>query len=84
MRLHLQEEEQDHLNTSSLSEDKQASALQGEEEDEEDEEEEIVKGNAMSDNRYRDSEELRFSLRSLVKFAPWIRRIFIVTDNQIP
>ena len=41
-------------------------------------------GNAMSDNRYRDSEELRYSLRSLVKFAPWIRKIFIVTDNQIP
>lgn len=37
-----------------------------------------------SANRYRDSEELRYSLRSLVKNAPWIRRIFIVTDNQIP
>lgn len=41
-------------------------------------------GNAMSDNRYRDSEELRYSLRSLVKYAPWVRKIFIVTDNQIP
>lgn len=38
----------------------------------------------MSSNRYRDSEELRFSLRSLVKNAPWIRHIYIVTDNQIP
>ena len=37
-----------------------------------------------SANRYRDSEELRYSLRSLVKNAPWIRRIYIVTDNQIP
>ena len=37
-----------------------------------------------SNNRYRDSGELRYSLRSLVKFAPWIRRIYIVTDNQIP
>ena len=43
-----------------------------------------VQGSAMSDNRYRDSEELRYSLRSLMKFAPWIRKIFIVTDNQIP
>ena len=43
-----------------------------------------IKGNAMSDNRYRDSEELRYSLRSLVKYAPWIRKIYIVTDNQIP
>jgi hypothetical protein len=38
----------------------------------------------MSLNRYRDSEELRFSLRSLVKNAPWIRHIYVVTDNQIP
>jgi hypothetical protein len=38
----------------------------------------------MSQNRYRDSEELRFSLRSLVKNAPWVRHIYLVTDNQIP
>lgn len=38
----------------------------------------------MSHNRYRDSGELRYSLRSIVKNAPWIRRIFLVTDNQIP
>lgn len=47
-------------------------------------------GNTVDDedissaNRYRDSEELRYSLRSLVKNAPWVRRIYIVTDNQIP
>lgn len=35
-------------------------------------------------NRYRDSDELRYSLRSLEVNAPWIRRIYIVTDNQIP
>jgi UDP-N-acetylglucosamine-lysosomal-enzyme len=38
----------------------------------------------MSVNRYRDSSELRYSLRSLVQNAPWIRHIYIVTDNQIP
>jgi hypothetical protein len=38
----------------------------------------------MSANRYRDSEELRYSLRSLLKNAPWIRHIYLVTDNQIP
>ena len=38
----------------------------------------------MSNNRYRDSEELRYSLRSLLKNAPWIRKIFLVTDNQLP
>jgi len=39
---------------------------------------------SMSPNRYRDSNELRYSIRSLVKNAPWVRHIYIVTDNQIP
>jgi hypothetical protein len=34
--------------------------------------------------RWADNDELRYSLRSVEKFAPWIRRIFIVTDGQIP
>ena len=34
--------------------------------------------------RYENSDELRYSLRSVEKFAPWIRKIFIVTDNQVP
>lgn len=34
--------------------------------------------------RYADNDELKYSLRSLELYAPWIRRIFIVTDNQIP
>ena len=37
-----------------------------------------------SDNRFRDSGELLFSLRSIEKFAPWIRRIHIVTNGQVP
>nr|CAD7442666.1 unnamed protein product [Timema bartmani] len=28
--------------------------------------------------------ELRYSLRSLEKFAPWIRHVFLVTNGQIP
>lgn len=36
------------------------------------------------DGRYANHDELRYSLRSAERFAPWIRRIFIVTDNQIP
>eukprot|EP01127_Copromyxa_protea_P003779 TRINITY_DN1356_c0_g3_i1.p1 TRINITY_DN1356_c0_g3~~TRINITY_DN1356_c0_g3_i1.p1 ORF type:complete len:957 (-),score=219.28 TRINITY_DN1356_c0_g3_i1:368-3238(-) len=35
-------------------------------------------------NRYIDNEELRYSLRSVEKFAPWVRHIFIVTNGQIP
>lgn len=34
--------------------------------------------------RYVDNDELKFSLRSIEKYAPWIHKIYIVTDNQIP
>ena len=34
--------------------------------------------------RYEDNDELRYSLRSVEKHAPWIRHIYIVTDNQTP
>ena len=40
------------------------------------------KNNSMA--RYSDHEELKYSLRSLEMYAPWIRNIFIVTDNQKP
>lgn len=36
------------------------------------------------DGRYADNDELKYSLRSIDKYAPWLRRIFIVTDNQVP
>ncbi|MCD7709804.1 MAG: Stealth CR1 domain-containing protein [Porphyromonadaceae bacterium] len=36
------------------------------------------------EGRYADHDELKYSLRSVEKYAPWIRRIFIVTDNQTP
>lgn len=36
------------------------------------------------DGRYVDNDELRYSLRSVELYAPWIRRIYIVTDNQLP
>lgn len=34
--------------------------------------------------RYIDNEELRYSLRSVATYAPWVRKIFIVTNGQIP
>lgn len=34
--------------------------------------------------RYANHDELRYALRSAERFAPWIRKIFIVTDDQIP
>jgi len=35
-------------------------------------------------SRFQDNEELRFSLRSVWKYAPWVRNIYIVTNGQIP
>jgi hypothetical protein len=46
-------------------------------------EEEEEKNDADADNRYRDSNELLYSLRSLEKYAPWVRHIYLVTDNQV-
>ncbi len=37
-----------------------------------------------SDARYLDNDELRYSLRSVESYAPWINHIYIVTDNQTP
>lgn len=34
--------------------------------------------------RYANNDELKYSLRSVELYAPWIRNIFIVTDNQTP
>ncbi|KAE8990928.1 hypothetical protein PR001_g21368 [Phytophthora rubi] len=42
------------------------------------------KDDSSSDNRFRDNEELRYSLRSLEKYAPWVRHIYVVTDGLIP
>ncbi|MEE1287136.1 MAG: stealth family protein [Bacteroidaceae bacterium] len=36
------------------------------------------------EGRYADNDELKYSLRSIEKHAPWIRNIYIVTDNQQP
>jgi hypothetical protein len=34
--------------------------------------------------RFRSNDELKYSLRSVGEFAPWIRKVFIVTDDQVP
>ncbi len=34
--------------------------------------------------RYVNNDELKFSLRSVERYAPWFRKIFIVTDDQTP
>ncbi|XP_066593721.1 N-acetylglucosamine-1-phosphotransferase subunits alpha/beta isoform X2 [Prorops nasuta] len=35
-------------------------------------------------SRFNDKDELRYSLRSLEMYAPWVRHIYIVTNGQIP
>ena len=34
--------------------------------------------------RFADYDQLRYSLRSVEKFSPWVRRVFLVTNGQIP
>ncbi|HAM45040.1 MAG TPA: hypothetical protein DCM67_08490, partial [Propionibacteriaceae bacterium] len=35
-------------------------------------------------SRYRSHDELRYSLRSLQGYAPWIRHVYLVTNGQVP
>lgn len=37
-----------------------------------------------SNFRFIETEELKYSLRSVEKFAPWVRNIYIVTYEQVP
>ena len=40
--------------------------------------------NAATHNRYRSNDELRYSLRSLHAYAPWVRKVFLVTNGAVP
>lgn len=39
---------------------------------------------ATDDARFHSRDELRYSLRSLAMYAPWVRRVFLVTNGQVP
>ena len=43
-----------------------------------------VSGQTANDSRFASRDELRYSLRALHAFAPWVRRVFLVTDDQVP
>ena len=43
-----------------------------------------VNSDATGINRWNDKNELKYSLRSVSKYAPWIRNIYLVTDRQRP
>ncbi|MDR2605131.1 MAG: Stealth CR1 domain-containing protein, partial [Desulfovibrio sp.] len=40
--------------------------------------------NGLEQARFRDNEELRYSMRALERCAPWVRSVILVTDRQIP
>ena len=41
--------------------------------------------NSLTNSRsYLNNDELKYSLRSVERYAPWIRNIFILSDNQKP
>ena len=44
----------------------------------------ILGNEAVAECRAKDNDELKISLRCVEKYMPWINKIFIVTDNQIP
>ncbi|MFJ8628049.1 stealth family protein [Kitasatospora sp. NPDC093550] len=37
-----------------------------------------------ADQRFRNRDELRYCLRALTAHAPWIRHVYLVTDDQVP
>ncbi len=37
-----------------------------------------------SDERFKNRDELRYSMRSIDMFAPWVRNVFLVTNGQKP
>jgi hypothetical protein len=39
---------------------------------------------AHGDHRFISRDELRYSLRSIEQFAPWVRNVYLVTDDQRP
>lgn len=40
--------------------------------------------NGTSENRYRDWDLMRYWFRGVEKYAPWVHRIFFVTNGQVP
>lgn len=45
---------------------------------------EPIASEAVAEARFVNNDELKYSLRSVERYAPWIRHIYIVTDGQVP
>ena len=41
-------------------------------------------GDSVSENRYRDWQNLKYWFRGVEKFAPWVNRVYFVTYGHIP
>lgn len=41
-------------------------------------------GNANSDSRFRDMDIFQYWFRTVEKYSPWVNRIYLITDNQVP
>lgn len=39
---------------------------------------------SVSERRFRSRDELKYSLRGLQMFAPWVRHVYLITDDQVP
>jgi Stealth protein CR2, conserved region 2/Stealth protein CR1, conserved region 1 len=39
---------------------------------------------ANKERRFSDNDEIRYCLRSIRNYAPWVRTIWLVTDDQVP
>ena len=46
--------------------------------------EENLKNKKIINRQYLQANEIHFCVASIIKFAPFVRKIFIVTDNQKP
>ena len=44
----------------------------------------IPTGDSTNNCRFIDNQELKYSLRSVEMNAPWINKIFIITNGQVP
>lgn len=45
---------------------------------------EVNKPTSSQERRFSDNGELKYCLRSIKKYAPWIRKVFVITDSQFP
>ena len=43
-----------------------------------------IENDSIGEGRFKNSDELKYSLRSIAQYCPWVNNIYIVTDEQTP